>query len=244
MLKLNQDKTEVIVISTKVKLSKQSLHSINFGNVCLPVSNQAKSLGVTFDERLTLKKHVSDVCRSCYFHLHNIARIRRCLDRHTAETVVHALITSRLDYCNSVLYGVSEGLLQRLQMVQNSAARIVTMSCKRQHITPILKTLHWLPVKYRIQYKALLLTYKVVSNKAPQYLQDLLHPYEQERNLRSTSQGLLEIPATKLKTFGDRAFSVYAPRLWNALPIQLRLKPSVEAFKKGLKEYLFKLCYD
>ena len=140
-----------------------------------------------------MEKHVSDVCRSCYFHLHNIARIRKSLDRHTAEIVVHALITSRLDYCNSVLFGVSEGLIQRLQMVQNSAARIVTMSCKRQHITPVLKALHWLPVKYRIQYKALLLVFKAINNMAPQYLQDLLHPYKQTRDLRSGSKGLLKV---------------------------------------------------
>ena len=183
------------------------------------------------------------MCRSCNFHLRNIARIRKCLDRHTAEIVVHALITSRLDYCNSVLFGVSVRLLQRLQMVQNSAARIVMISSKRQHITPILKALHWLPVKQRIQYKALLLTYKVIHKLAPRYLEDLVRPYQQERNLRSANQHLLEVPSTRLKTFGDRAFSVYAPRLWNAMPIHVKQAPSLALFKKMLKEHLFKYYY-
>ena len=191
-----------------------------------------------------MEKHVSDVCRSCYFHLHNIARIRKCLDRRTAEIIIHALITSRLDYCNSVLFGVSESLIHRLQMVQNSAARIVTMSCKRQHITPVLRALHWLPVKYRIQYKALLLTFKAINDMAPRYLQDLLHPYKQTRDLRSSSRFLLETPSTKLKSFGDRAFSVYAPKLWNQLPIQIKQAPSLLIFKKTLKRHLFEISFN
>ena len=129
-------------------------------------------------------------------------------------------------------------------MVQNSAARIITMSRKRQHITPILKSLHWLPVKYRIQYKALLLTFKSVNNLTPQYLQDLLHPYKPSRDLRSGNKGLLEIPSTKLKSFGDRAFSVYAPKLWNLLPIHLKQAPSLSVFKKLLKQHLFEKCYN
>ena len=98
-------------------------------------------------------------------------------------------------------------------------------------------------MKQRIQYKALLLTYKVIHKLAPRYLEDLVRPYQQERNLRSANQHLLEVPSTRLKTFGDRAFSVYAPRLWNAMPIHVKQAPSLALFKKMLKEHLFKYYY-
>ena len=169
MLKLNEEKTEVIVISSKVNLLKNNL-SITFGGANLEVGNLVKDLGVTFDSTLSMEKHVSEVCRSSYMHLCNIGGIRKCLDRKTAEILVHALITSRLDYCNSLLFGVSEKLLHRLQLVQNSAARIVTKSRKREHITPKLQHLQWLPVRYRIKYKALLIMYKILNGIAPLYL--------------------------------------------------------------------------
>ena len=205
--------------------------------------NQAKDLGVIFDSCLTMNEHISAICRSAYMHLHNIGRVRNCLDKKTAETLVHALITSRLDYCNSVLFGVSEKLIHRLQIVQNSAARIVTKSRKRTHITPILKELHWLPVTYRIQYKALLTIFKILHGTAPKYLSELIAHYKPTRSLRSTNQFLLQVPSTRLKTFGDRAFSVYGPKLWNSLPMHVKQADSLEHFKTALKTYLFKECY-
>ena len=243
LLKLNQEKTEVIVFSTKVNRSRHTLSTISFGDVEISASTHAKSLGVTFDQFLSMEKHISEVCRSSYFHLHNLARIRKCLDRHTAEIMVHSLITSRLDYCNSVLYGASAGSLRRLQMVQNSAARILTCTRRRDHITPILQDLHWLPVRYRIQYKALLLTYKTINEHAPTYMKDMLHSYQSGRALRSSNKLLLQVPNSRLRTFGDKAFSVYAPKLWNALPHQIRTAPSVEAFKKSLKYHLFQQSF-
>ena len=243
MLKLNQDKTEVMVISTKGNLIKNNLSCISFEDVSLQISSQAKDLGVTFDSNLAMESHVSAVCRSAYMHLHNIGRVRNCLDQKTAKTLVHALITSRLDYCNSVLYGVSEKLLHRLQLIQNSAARIVTKSRKRTHITPILKQLHWLPVTYRIQYKALFTVFKILDGTAPGYLSELILQYKPKRSLRSENQLLLEVPCTRLKTFGDRAFSVFGPKLLNNLPMHVKQAGTLEHFKTVLKTHLFTECY-
>ncbi len=109
---------------------------------------------------------------------------------------------------------------------------------KIDHITPVLKDLHWLPVECRVDFKILLLTHKALHGKAPQYLADLLM-YRERRVSRSSYQNFLDVPKTKCKTFGDRAFAVYAPCLWNKLPLQIRLIDSVDEFKSAIKTHLF-----
>lgn len=133
--------------------------------------------------------------------------------------------------------------LDKLQRVLNTAARIVSLSPKRNHISPILKDLHWLPIEKRIQYKLLILTYRCLHNRAPIYLKELIVSYTPSRNLRSVDKLFLSTPNTKLKTFGDRAFSVSAPHLWNELPLEIRCLDSFDCFKGALKTYLFKSAY-
>ena len=111
----------------------------------------------------------------------------------------------------------------------------------RDHITPILKQLHWLPVKFRLQYKALLMVFKILNGTAPEYLSELILHYKPKRSLRSENQSLLQVPSTRLKTFGDRAFSVFGPRLWNNLPLHVKETNTLELFKKALKTHLFQL---
>ena len=123
-----------------------------------------------------------------------------------------------------------------------AAARIVSRTRKYEHITPVLINLHWLPIKFRIQFKVLLLVYKALNGLAPKYIKELLVPYKPRRHLRSEAKGLLDEPRTRLK-FGDRAFSISAPRLWNALPQHLKGSRSCQAFKKCLKTHIFRLAH-
>ena len=151
---------------------------------------------------------------------------------------MHAFVSSRLDYCNG-LYTT----LSRLQLVQNTAARILTNTNRRAHITPVLASLHWLPIKARIDFKILLITYKALHGLAPLYIVELLPPKPNARSLRSSNKGLLEVPVSYLKTKGDRAFAVVAPTLWNALPLPLKTAVSVDSFKRLLKTHLFQIHF-
>ena len=152
------------------------------------------------------------------------------------HVLIHAFITCRLDNGNALLYGLPKYQIQRLQSVQNCAARLVKRYPKFE--------LHWLPVEHRIVFKILLLVFKSLNNLAPSYISDLLTPYIPSRSLRSSNQSLLVVPRSIQKSYGDRAFAVAAPRLWNALPIRMRQPGfSLAAFKKCLKTYLFKNAF-
>ncbi|XP_071375300.1 scavenger receptor cysteine-rich domain-containing protein DMBT1-like [Centroberyx affinis] len=192
--------------------------SLNIDGSIVTPSTQVRNLGIILDPTLSFLPHVNQVTKTAFFHLRNIARLRPSLSFAAAETLIHALITSRLDYCNSILYGSSNKILNKLQYVQNSAARLLTSTHRRDHITPVLHNLHWLPVKYRIEFKILLITYKAINNLAPPYLSDLVPRHTPTRCLRSAATTTLKTTRTKLRTWGDRAFSVAAPSLWNALP--------------------------
>ena len=185
-----------------------------------------------------MEAHVRNVCSSAFYHFYHISRIRDVLDIKTAATVVQALVISRLDYCNSLLYGLPSTLINWLQQVQNAAARVVARPGGWEHITLVLFRLHWLPVQYRITFKILLLTYRALHGLAPSYVTALLAPCRLSRALRSGQQHLLRLPQTRLLTFGDRSFAFAAPKLWNSLPCKIQ-----EAASLGAKTYLFGLAY-
>ena len=145
-----------------------------------------------------IEKRVTAVCKAGFYHLRNIARVRKHLSFESNQVLIHAFVTSKLDYCNSLYYGLPDFLIKKPQYVQNSAARLLTGSCKYDHVIHILKELHRLPVQHRIIFKILTLTYKTLNTDAPQYLKDLLQPYVPSRNLRSrnsTSRPMVQEPS-------------------------------------------------
>ena len=153
------------------------------------------------------------------------------------------MLSSKLDYCNALLIVLPKYQIDRFQSVLNTAARIITLTCKYDHITPVLVRLYWLPVSYRIRFKVLPLTYKALNDSSPEYLSELLNKSKHTCNLRSQFQHLLSVPKSRTVIYCDRAFSVCAPKLWNELPFQLRMSSNLQAFKSGLKTILFKMAY-
>ena len=151
------------------------------------------------------------------YYLCCIGSIRKFLTDDSAAQLVHAFVSSRLDYCNSLLAGLNDSDYHKLQKIQNTAARIVTRTRKFDHITPVLIQLHWLPIPLRIEYKLLLIVFKALHDLAPPYIKELITRYEPLRELRSSDIGWLEEPRVKLKIYGNRSFQYVAPKLWKQL---------------------------
>uniref|UniRef100_A0A8C6LWY4 Reverse transcriptase domain-containing protein n=1 Tax=Nothobranchius furzeri TaxID=105023 RepID=A0A8C6LWY4_NOTFU len=239
-LLLNDAKTEAIIFSPGTSQSPQlTLPFITSG-----LKNRVTNLGVVMDAKLKMDIHVNQVVKTCYYHLRRLSKVKPILKRHHLHSVVHAFITSRLDYSNSVLYGISSSTLARLQLVQNAAARFLTGTRQREHITPVLANLHWLPIHLRIEFKILVFVFKSLNNLAPGYLSELIHPYVPTRSLRSADQHLLHVPSSRCKSRGERAFSVCAPKLWNHLPLPIRLSSSLSLFKSRLKTHFYSLAFN
>ena len=229
-------------LQNKQKISKCVL---KVGSSEIDAVHSVCNLGSVFDANMCMDKNVSSVLRSAYYQLRRIGKIRSYLDRSTCARVVHSLVTSRIDYNNSLLTGLPTVLIKRLQILQNHAARLVTQTRLRQHITPVLRSLHWLPISQRIVYKILTITYKCVHEcGAPVYLQELLLRPKSIRTLRSSLDVTRLVVPRCIRTDGEKAFSIFAPKMWNQLPDSLRAIDSLVTFKKHLKTHLFGQYYN
>jgi len=167
------------------------------------------------------------------------------LNKEAAKTVVHALITSRLDYCNGLLYGLPwKNCIEKLQHAQNATAKIIVQKSKYDSITEDMENLHWLPIRQRIVFKILVMTYKSLHELAPEYITDLVQQrYEPSWPLRSSEQCQLVVRNPNMITYGGRAFSYCAPILWNEIPLDIRQSQTVDEFKRRLKTFLFEMAY-
>ena len=184
------------------------------------------------DQMLSIHDHLKSVSKSSYMHLCNMVHMRKYLSEDSADTLIYALVTSRLDNVNALLYGLPDSSIHQLQE-----------SCMQEKIRsydPIMISIHWLSVQCRIRYKILQLTHKREHGKAPQYLSSLLQMYVSKHSLRSSDLLLLQEKIMSLKTYGDRALSPCAPCLWSALPVDLRMCDTEDSFKNGLKTLLLK----
>ena len=209
--------------------------------------HSVRDLGFIIDSKLTMSDHVNNVVRSCFFQLRQLRSVRHSLPIEARKALVHCFISSRIDYCNAILYGVSGAVLRCLQTVLNAAARLIVDAGKRQHMTPILRDLHWLPVKERILYKIGILSFQCVRRTGPAYLVEMftrVSDVEGRSTPRSAARGDFVIPRSNTVTFGPRSFRVSGPTFWNKLPLEMRDQDiSYEQFKSKLKTLLFEQAY-
>ena len=244
-LMFNDTKTEFLIIGTRQQLAKVSIDSIGVGDADIRPAQNVRNLGSWFDKHMSMDVHVGKVCSKAFRGLYNIRQIRKFLSIESTKTLVHAFVTSLLDYCNSLLFGIPQYQTKRLQRVLNAAARITCFTPRCSHITPVLMHLHWLPIKFRVEFKIALLVYKALNGMAPDYIADLLlEKPDCSYQLRSNDQRLLFIPKTRAKTLGNRAFAHAGPSTWNKLPYNIRNSKSIDNFKSQLKTFLFKKAYD
>ena len=199
------------------------------------------------DSRLSFEVHVNEKCKIAFLHIRNIRSIRRFISDHLCNILVTSLVNSQIDYCNVILYGISECELKKLQRVQNAAAKLVLNRKRFDSATAALRDLGWLPMRYRIKFRIAVTVFKCLHNKAPVYLQELLHVQTPSRSLRSNvTTGVIDfkIPFCKRATFYNRSFAVSGPTVWNGLPSNIRLIPTIDSFKKELKTHMCTIAYN
>ena len=237
-LKLNAAKTQFLPISRyDVDFAPLTIS----GDVMIEPSNQVRNLGVIFDRKLNFRSHAGQVRKAGFFHLRRLKCLGRIIPSHCLETLIHAYVSSRIDFCNILLHDHTDQLQTLFQSVHNACAKSITGARRYDSAKEQLVTLHWLPVKQRCAYKALLFCHRIAHRDpfVPSYFSSV----RVKQCVRSTRQSgtLLESSyRPNLITVGYRSFEAYAPSLWNALPEVLRCINNIGTFKKHLKTHLFK----
>jgi len=243
---LNPIKSDAILFGTPQRLKAlAAVSSVTVAGTDISIADSLKILGVTLDANLTFALQSKNISRSCFYHIRAFRHVRPSLDDATAVSVALSLVSTRLDYANSTLYGCPKKHIARLQRAQNALARVVLQ--QRFHYPTVasldlLKQLHWLPIEWRIKFKIALLTYKALHTGSPPYLSDLLHRHTPVRSTRSASSQLLQVPRHSL-LFGSRAFRISAPKVWNSLPHNIRESNTSSTFRRNLKTHFFSSAF-
>ena len=199
------------------------------------------NLGFALDCHLTMNAYVSNIARTCCFELRRLASIRRFLKSTATVTLVSAFVLSRIDYCNSMLFGSTHDVTSLLQRVHSYAAQVILRLPKSSSIAIHLRSLHWLPVKARSTYKIACLCYHCHSSTAPSYVADMLHTTPSHTRITRSSSytmPLLNRHAHSKATHGDRSFSFASSSVRNSIPNDVMCAPSLLSFKSCLKTYL------
>ena len=245
-LQLNESKTEVFLIQGPLKTDQNFNNEQFIENI--KTVDSVSNLGIIFDSKLNFNNHFNQIVKSCNYHLRRLSSIIKYLDKNSAKTLIHAFITSRIDYCNSLFVNLPKKDLKRLQSLLNKAARLIYNLPPFISISPYLYDLHWLPIIARIEFKICLLVFKTQQSDEPAYLKDLLKKYETQSNviLRAADDPtLLIVPRLdKHSAYGSRAFSYAGPSFYNQLPLQVKLADNDTTFKSLLKTHLFKKCFN
>ncbi len=238
-LVLNAEKTDFIIFRSKVTYTGE--HVLRITDTVIKESSNVKLLGVTFDQNMTLEKHITNTCRLANMHIRKINSIRQYLSDDAVKTLVQSVVIVRLDYCNSLLVGLPQKSIKRLQLTHNTAARVISRTSRHSHITPILRALHWLPITKRCQYKILLITFKSLHKMTPTYLSNLLNWYHPNRLLRSSFTISLVPNNNRTIRIGRRLLDTSSSTLWNALPNNIKTVDNIQIFKRLVKTFLFDL---
>jgi len=243
-LRLNQCKSQFLPIGTWQQLSKININSVHIGEQNIKFCGKASNLGCVLDSRLSMKDHIKMLSSACTYQLQRLYRVRKSLDKSSTQTLIHAFVLSRLDYCNSLFYDLPCKSIAVLQSIQNRAAKVVAGGLKFNHVTPILRELHWLNVEKRIIFKICVLMFKAMNGLLPQYLADKFIKRSipiSGIHLRSDDMNLMTVHGSQLR-MGSRNIAVSGPIVWNGLPKTLRTPGlSIDIFKNKLKTYLFTL---
>jgi len=246
-LQLNATKTEIIWNSSLRRTNQVPSNSFDLGSDTVYPVKSVRDLGLYLDTTMSMRDHITRLTALCFGVLRQIRCVRRCLSSQARKSLVTCFIFARLDYCNAMFAGLPRCDVDRLQAVQNAAVRLIAGARRYDHVTPLLRDSHWLPVAQRIQFKLAIMVFKCLNNTTPEYLRNLLMPAasasSSEMRLRSGDSLVLFVPRTNSKT-GDRSFVVAGPRTWNSLPHHIRACTSLAIFKKQLKTHLFKIAFN
>ena len=241
-LSFNDDKSESLLINPK-KFEIEANH-VKVGDVLVKFSESAKNLGFHLDNKIAMNVHITNISKAIYLEIRKLKHISKFVDESSLKTLASSYILSRFDYCNALFKGMPKYQFEKLQKLQNFAAKVILRKSMYDHVTPCLIELHWLPINFRVDYKIALLAFKCLNGLAPKYLSDLIEVYVPPRALRSSSSIFFKSKVTKFKTLGDKSFSSSAPTVWNTLPVSLRNETSIEIFKKNLKTYFFRKAFN